>query len=100
MAVFLMCRSGRDNVEGPYYEHSERSMYDVRKPSSDSAIPEFFAEYLNLPSVRQALGVNSTASYEMSSVDVYFAFQQTGDYVYPSYMEDVEYLLDRGVRVM
>ena len=93
-------RLGRDNVEGPYYGYSGRSMYDVRKPSTDSAIPELFVKYLNQPLVRQALGVNMSINYEVSSLDVYRAFQQTGDYVYPSYMEDLEYLLDKGVRVV
>jgi len=87
-------------VEGLYYVYSDRSMYDVRKPATESVIPEFFADYLNLPAVRQALGVDMAAGYEASNLDVYFAFQQTGDYVYPSYMEDLEYLLDRGVRVV
>jgi len=100
MGAHANMRTGRDNVEGPYYMYSDRSMYDVRKPASESIIPHFFVDYLNLPSTRQALGVKTTTKYEMSSLDVYFAFQQTGDYVYPSYLEDLAYLLNRGMRVV
>jgi carboxypeptidase C (cathepsin A) len=30
---------------------------------------------------------------------VYWAFQQTGDFVYPNFIEDLEMLLNAGVRV-
>jgi hypothetical protein len=87
-------------VEGPYYEYSGRSMYDIRRTDGDEVVSKAFVDYLNLPSVREALGVNLTNGYEMSSQDVYFAFQQTGDYVYPIFLEDLGFLLDRGVRVV
>lgn len=31
--------------------------------------------------------------------DIYFAFQSTGDFVYGSFIKDLEMLLERGVRV-
>jgi len=91
---------GRDNVEGPFYQYSGRNMYDIRRMAEDPVVSDSFVDYLNLPSTRRTLGVDSNSTYEASSVDVYWAFQQSGDYVYPSYREDIEFLLERGLRVM
>jgi carboxypeptidase C (cathepsin A) len=71
--------------------------YDVRHPSHDPEPPDYFIDYLNLATTQNALGVN--LNYTSSSNDVYFAFQQTGDFVFPDFKEDVEMLLDRGIRV-
>ena len=89
-----MCR---DNVEGLYYSYGERGPYDIRHPSDDPTPPTYFADYLNLASTQNALGVN--LNYTEFNDEVYFAFQQTGDFVYPNYLEDLEMLLDNGVRV-
>lgn len=93
-------RKGRDNVEGPYYEYSERNMYDIRKSWEESVYTDFFVKYLNLPSTQQALGVDLLFMYEPSNNEVYSAFQLSGDYVYPGYLDDLEYLLGKGVRVV
>jgi carboxypeptidase C (cathepsin A) len=58
---------------------------------------DYFADYLNLPKVQQALG--SDVNYTTSNSEIYFAFQQTGDFVYDNFMEDLEQILDYGVRV-
>ncbi|KAH7062194.1 putative carboxypeptidase S1 [Macrophomina phaseolina] len=89
-----MCR---DNVEGAYYNFGERGTYDIRHPSDDPTPPEYFPEYLNLAHVQDALGVS--LNYSESNNDVYYAFQQTGDFVYPNFIEDLEQLLAAGVRV-
>lgn len=44
-----------------------------------------------------ALGVD--LNYTQSNNEVYFAFQQTGDFVWPNFIEDLEDILDRPVRV-
>jgi hypothetical protein len=75
-------------------------MYDIRKPAQDPAYPNFFVKYLNLPSTREALGVASSFEYEPSSNKVYSAFQLSGDYVYPGYLDDLGFVLDSGVRVV
>lgn len=75
-------------------------MYDIRRPAADPPFPDFFVRYLNAPETQRALGVDVGFTYEPSSVDVYSAFQQTGDYVYPDFMEDLEELLDGGIRVV
>lgn len=89
-----MCR---DNVEGPYYYYSGRGVYDIRHPSDDPTPPSYYVDYLNMDSTRNALGVN--LNYTQSNNEVYYAFQQTGDFVYPNFIEDLEMLLNNSVRV-
>lgn len=90
-----MCR---DNVEGPYYVYSGRGVYDIRHPYDDPTPPNYIIPYLNQASVQNALGVDTNYT-EYSNTDVYYAFQQTGDFVYPNFLEDLEEILDSGVRV-
>ncbi|KAM3151665.1 hypothetical protein ABEW05_007983 [Botrytis cinerea] len=82
----------RDTVEGVFYTYGERGAYDIRHPYDDPTPPTYFIDYLNLASTQNALGVNLNYT-EDSSAEVYYAFQQTGDFVYPSFLEDLEYLL-------
>ncbi|OJD35134.1 carboxypeptidase s1 [Diplodia corticola] len=89
-----MCR---DNVEGVYYNFGERGTYDIRHPSDDPTPPEYFPDYLNQGWVQNALGVN--LNYTEANNDVYYAFQQTGDFIYEYFLEDLEDLLAAGVRV-
>ncbi|PBP19593.1 putative carboxypeptidase S1 [Diplocarpon rosae] len=89
-----MCR---DNVEGPYYSYSGRGAYDIRHPSDDPTPPSYFVDYLNLDSTRNALGVD--LNYTKLNDEVYYAFQRSGDYVYPNFIEDLEMLLNHSVRV-
>jgi carboxypeptidase D len=91
---------GRDNVEGPFYLYSDRSMYDIRRMSYEQPYPDFFIRWLNLPETQRALGVQVSFMYEESSHDVYSAFQQSGDYVYPGFKEDLEFLLAVGIRIL
>ncbi|KAI9832744.1 MAG: hypothetical protein M1826_001303 [Phylliscum demangeonii] len=90
-----MCR---DNVEGPYYAFGGRGVYDIRHPINDPTPPSYFRNYLNQPSIQNALGVklNYTA---FSNDEIYFAFQRSGDFVYQNFLDDLEYLLDLDVRV-
>ncbi|KAM0163875.1 hypothetical protein ACHAPG_001028 [Botrytis cinerea] len=87
----------RDTVEGVFYTYGERGAYDIRHPYDDPTPPTYFIDYLNLASTQNALGVNLNYT-EDSSAEVYYAFQQTGDFVYPSFLEDLEYLLANDVR--
>lgn len=89
-----MCR---DNVEGVYYSYGNRGVYDIRHPYDDPTPPSYFADFLNLASTQAALGVN--LNYTSSNNEIYFAFQQTGDFVYDNFMEDLEMLLNNSVRV-
>lgn len=91
-----MCR---DNVEGPYYYAAgERGVYDIRHPFDDPTPPSYFVDFLNLDSTREAIGVDT--NYTQSNNDIYYAFQQTGDFVYFNFLEDLEQLLNSSsVRV-
>ncbi|TKA74781.1 hypothetical protein B0A55_03847 [Friedmanniomyces simplex] len=89
-----MCR---DNVESPYYFYGERGVYDIRHPYNDVTPPTYFVDYLNLPDVQNALGVN--LNYTDANNDIYWAFQSTGDFIYTNFIEDLEMILASGVRV-
>ncbi|EXJ80740.1 carboxypeptidase D [Capronia epimyces CBS 606.96] len=91
-----MCR---DNVESPYYYYSGRGVYDIRHPYDDPTPPSYFVDYLNLASTQEALGVDTNYTTDANN-EVYFAFQQTGDFVYPNFLEDLEQILNTSsVRV-
>jgi carboxypeptidase C (cathepsin A) len=88
-----MCR---DNVESPYYYYSGRGVYDIRHEYDDPTPPSLYPDYLNLPEVQEALGV--TLNYSGNNAN-YYAFQNTGDFIFPNFRLDLEYLLNQGVRV-
>ncbi|KAJ5634878.1 Peptidase S10 serine carboxypeptidase [Penicillium herquei] len=89
-----MCR---DNVESPYYYFSGRGVYDIRHPYEDPTPPSYYEQYLAKDSVMNAIGVD--LNYTSSNDEIYFAFQQTGDFVWPNFIEDLEDILTRPVRV-
>ncbi|KAE8844111.1 hypothetical protein HRS9122_05214 [Pyrenophora teres f. teres] len=89
-----MCR---DNVESPYYYYSGRGPYDIRFQYDSASPVSGRVEYLNLGHVQEALGV--TVNYTQANNAVFYAFQVAGDYVFPNFRLDLEYLLNQGVRV-
>ena len=110
-----MCR---DNVESPYYYYSGRGVYDIRHPYADPTPPACecpccpsvrrgfadvnesdFADYLNIPSVQNGLGVDLNYSSFLANDEIYWAFQQTGDFVFPNFIDDLEMILNSSVRV-
>ncbi|KAL6703707.1 hypothetical protein ACN47E_009401 [Coniothyrium glycines] len=88
-----MCR---DNVESPYYYYSGRGVYDIRHPYEDPTPPSNYPKYLNQAKVQEALGV--TLNYSGNN-GIYYAFQNTGDFIFPNFRLDLEYLLSQDVRV-
>ena len=90
-----MCR---DNVEGPYYSYSGRGVYDIRHPYKDPTPPTYFEDFLNLASTQAALGVDTNYTQDANN-EVYYAFQETGDFVYPNFIDDLETILNSSVRV-
>ncbi|TVY83356.1 Carboxypeptidase S1-like protein B [Lachnellula suecica] len=90
-----MCR---DNVESPYYFYGGRGAYDIRHPYADPTPESYFVDYLNLPSTAAALGVDLNYTLDANN-DVYYAFQETGDFIFPNFKEDLEMLLNNSVRV-
>ncbi|KAL8703196.1 MAG: hypothetical protein Q9201_003615 [Fulgogasparrea decipioides] len=97
----LYCQQATDqcrtNVEEPYYEFGGRGVYDIRHPYEDPTPPRYFNDYLNQASVQNALGVN--LNYTQSNNDVSYAFQNSGDFAYPNFIEDLEMILNNSVRV-
>ncbi|KAL8786164.1 MAG: hypothetical protein Q9213_002934 [Squamulea squamosa] len=87
----------RTNVEQPYYVFGGRGVYDIRHPFDDPTPPRYFNDYLNQANVQNALGVN--LNYTQSNNDVSYAFQLTGDFAYPNFIEDLEMILNNSVRV-
>lgn len=75
-------------------------MYDIRQSSGIQILSDLFVSYLNLPSTQEALGVEKDFVYQMSSDQVYSVFQQSGDYIFGEPLQDLGYLLDRGIRVV
>ena len=71
--------------------------YSIRHPYDDPTPPTYFVDYLNLPKIQNALGVN--LNYTESNNDVYYAFQQSGDFAYPNFLTDLEMVLNNSVRV-
>ena len=88
-----MCR---DNVESPYYFYAGRGVYDIRHPYEDPTPGSHYQKYLNQGQIQEALGV--TLNYSGSN-SVYYAFQDTGDFIFPNFRLDLEYLLNQDVRV-
>ncbi|KAL4953090.1 Alpha/Beta hydrolase protein [Aspergillus filifer] len=101
LADYALCSEAtnmcRDNVEGPYYSFGDRGVYDIRHPYDDPTPPGLFAPFLSQDWVLEALGVN--INYTSSNNEVYYAFQQTGDFVWPNFIEDLEEILTYPVRV-
>jgi len=89
-----MCR---DNVESPYYYFSGRGVYDIRHPYNDPTPPTYFEAYLNQAYVQNALGVST--NYTDANSDIYWQFQHTGDFIYPNFLDDLQQILNSGVRV-
>jgi carboxypeptidase C (cathepsin A) len=88
-----MCR---DNVESPYYFYGGRGTYDIRHTYQDPTPPSNYPGYLNQAKIQEALGV--TLNYSGNN-GIYYAFQNTGDFIYPNFRLDLEYLLSKDVRV-
>ncbi|KAL8883220.1 MAG: hypothetical protein Q9192_007345, partial [Flavoplaca navasiana] len=97
----LYCQQATDqcrtNVEQPYYVFGGRGVYDIRHPYDDPTPPKYFNDYLNKANVQNALGVN--LNYTQSNNEVSYAFQMTGDFAYPNFIEDLEMILNSSVRV-
>jgi len=89
-----LCRS---LVEQPYYVYGERGVYDIRHPYDDPTPPSYFEDYLNQAEVQNALGVN--LNYSDYGALVGEGFVDSGDFVYTEILDDLEGLLNKGVKI-
>ncbi|KAJ5753870.1 uncharacterized protein N7511_008023 [Penicillium nucicola] len=85
------------NTEGPYYSFGNRGVYDIRHPYDDPTPESYYSSYLAKDTVLNAIGVD--INYTQSNNEIYYAFQQTGDFVWPNFLEDLEDILSKPVRV-
>jgi carboxypeptidase C (cathepsin A) len=86
------------DVEGPYIELSGRNFYDIAAIDPDPFPPNYYIGYLNRPHVQAALGVPVNYSNPVGN-GPYSAFQVTGDYPRAGFLEDLAYVLNKGVKV-
>lgn len=97
-----VCRAATDfwgeNVETPWLDDSERDDNDVREMDPSPFPNEFYSEYLQLDSVRKAIGAKQT--YIELNPTVGAAFESTGDdsrdFGIPEILRD---MVRRGIRV-
>lgn len=88
----------RNLVEGPYEVIAPNSAYDIRQNRFTSQVPpKYWSDWLNTATAQNALGVD--LNYTGTSYEVYQGFDYTGDWAYPTLLEDLEDLLNQGVRV-
>lgn len=97
MPAGILNREVLIGATGPYYSYSGRGAYDIRAPPGIPPIDPLFG-YLNLPTVQNAFGVN--LNWTPANEEVYYAFQQSGDTVYPNALASLNRLLDEQVRVV
>lgn len=57
-----------------------------------------FEAFLNLASTQEAIGVDTNYTQDAND-EIYYAFQETGDFVYPNFIDDLEMILNSSVRV-
>ncbi|CUS15304.1 unnamed protein product [Tuber aestivum] len=79
------------------YATSGRGYYDIASDRGDPFPYYYYKEYLNNATVQQAIG--TPVNYTESNSYVYQAFGSTGDFVRGGEVEDIAYLLGRGVKV-
>ncbi|KAG9239059.1 Alpha/Beta hydrolase protein [Amylocarpus encephaloides] len=84
------------NVMQPYSD-SGRSFYDIARLLPESFPPSTYLEYLNTAEFLAAIG--SPVNYTETNLQVWRAFQSTGDYERQSWVPDIANLLRSGVRV-
>lgn len=86
----------QQNVIAPYYT-SGKSIYDISQYNLDPFPDSLYLEYLNQADVQQAIGV--PVNFTQTSLTVFDAFLDTGDYARDGVLEDLAELLNNGVRV-
>ncbi|KAK1913572.1 hypothetical protein P3342_012330 [Pyrenophora teres f. teres] len=96
--VYTFMKQAYYMPEEPYYAFGGRGVYDIRHPYDDPTPPDYFEHFLNLATTQEAIGVNINYT-STNAPNVSRGFQQTGDFVFPNFIEDLEEILSYGVRV-
>lgn len=88
----------RNFVEGPYEVLADNSPYDIRQNGSAGYVPpNYWYHWLNTPVAQNALGVD--LNYTGASSKVFTGFDLAGDWAYSTLLQDLQDLLNKGVRV-
>ncbi|TKA76423.1 hypothetical protein B0A55_05196 [Friedmanniomyces simplex] len=102
--VNAICKAAYDfcfiNLGRLYAESSAHGFYDYGTLNTDPGPPiiqPFHEAFLNQPHVQSALGV--PLNYTGFSLAAWQAFSSTGDFQRSSSLDDLAYLLDKGVKV-
>lgn len=85
-----------ENIRDPYFD-SDVNYYDIASPAAAAFPPPWYTGFLVQPHVQQALGV--PLNWTQSNSAVSRAFRAIGDYPRPGWKEDLEYLLESGIKV-
>ena len=94
------CRDAQDSCQKSViapFVNSGRDPYDITQKVPDSFPPSTYLEYLNEADVQAAIG--AVVNYTQSNDAVHSAFQLTGDGQRGDSIDQMAYLLSRGVRV-
>ncbi|KAI9146889.1 Mutanase [Paramyrothecium foliicola] len=84
-------------VEGPAINVGGRSPYDIRAPITADPEPTHWIDYLNLPFVQNAIGVDLNYTSPIS-LQVWQGFALSGDWAYTT-LPELQNLLNKGVKV-
>lgn len=84
------------NVTAPYM-HNGYNVYDIRQKGPSPDPPAAYQEYLNNETVLESIGAR--VNYTQSNPYIQQGFISTGDTIRGGQLEDLAYLLGRGVRV-
>ncbi|RMZ82394.1 hypothetical protein DV737_g2065, partial [Chaetothyriales sp. CBS 132003] len=79
------------------YSSSGRSVYDISQDALDPFPDSHYLEYLNTAAVQEAIGV--PVNFTQTSLSVYTAFNNTGDYARDANIAEIVDLLQAGTRV-
>lgn len=85
------------NIRDGYLNYSGRNYYDIGQKDPDPFTFPFYVGWLNQPHVQAALGV--PLNFTQSNGAVSSTFRGIGDYPRPGWLEDLAYLLERGIKV-
>ena len=83
-------------VMEPYFD-AGRSVYDIAHYIPDSFPSNSYLEYLNTPELLSAIG--SPVNFTQTNRQVVAAFTAAGDYERNSFIPDIAFLLNAGIRV-
>ncbi|OQO07553.1 hypothetical protein B0A48_07250 [Cryoendolithus antarcticus] len=99
--VNTLCRTAQqyceNNIIGPGIIYTPQDYYDIGAWDPDPVPEPFFFGYMNQPHVQKDLGAR--LNWTINAKQVNKAFVGIGDYVRDGGLQDLAYLLEKGVKV-